>query len=345
MNPTNFAELTTLGVGGPATQLVTVTTRDEFVTAFRDITLGHDEWFILGGGSNVVVADAGLDYPVIRVATRGITVTTDADSVLVDVEAGEEWDAVVAHCVDAGWAGIEALSGIPGTAGAAPIQNIGAYGAELSEVLDSIEFIHESTGEIERLAAPELDLGYRHSRIKAGELRGAVLSVRLRLTPSSASQPIRYSQLAGALGVELGQSVELADVRTAVLRVRSAKSMVFSVDDVDSHSAGSFFMNPVVRSEFARDLPQFAPRFEAGVGADGSQLVKLSAAWLIEHSGIGRGFSLAGSNAAVSSKHTLAIVNRGGATADQVMELARFIELRVQQTFGVNLVAEPTYLD
>ncbi len=344
MNPVTFAELTTLGVGGPATQLVTVTTRDEFVTAFRDITMGHDEWLILGGGSNIVVADAGLDYPVIRVATRGITEQVDSDTVLVDVEAGENWDDLVAHCVSAGWAGIEALSGIPGTVGAAPIQNIGAYGAELSEVLDSIEFIHESTGEIERLAAAKLELGYRHSRIKSGELRGAVLSVRLRLVAANTSQPIRYSQLADALSVELGQTVALADVRAAVLRVRAAKSMVFSASDLDSHSAGSFFMNPVVRSEFARDLPQFAPRFDAGVNADGTAMVKLSAAWLIEHSGIGRGFSLAGSNAAVSSKHTLAIVNRGGATAEQVMELARFIELRVQQTFGVNLVAEPTYL-
>lgn len=344
MNPTTFSELTTLGVGGPASQLVTVTTRDEFVTAFRDITLRDDEWFILGGGSNIVVADEGLDYPVIRVATRGITEHPEAGAVLVDAEAGEKWDTLVAHCVSAGLAGIEALSGIPGTVGAAPIQNIGAYGAELADVLDSLEFIHESTGEIERITAAQLELGYRHSRIKSGELRGAVLSVRLRLHASDESQPIRYTQLAEALGVELGQTAALAAVRDAVLRVRSAKSMVFAAEDVDSHSAGSFFMNPVVRTEFARDLPQSAPRYDAGPGVDGTPMVKLSAAWLIENSGINRGFSLAGSSAAVSSKHTLAIVNRGGATAEQVMELARFIELRVQQTFGVNLVAEPTYL-
>lgn len=344
MTPTTFAELTTLGVGGPARELVTVTTRDEFVTAFRDITMGNDEWLILGGGSNVVVADAGLEYPVIRVATSGIEVRADGNTVIVDAEAGELWDDLVARCVADGYAGIEALSGIPGTVGAAPIQNIGAYGAELADVLDSIDFIHESTGEIQKLTAGELDLGYRHSAIKSGELRGAVLAVRLRLTPSDQSHPIRYSQLADALDVNVGDTAALADVRAAVLRVRSAKGMVYSHDDVDSHSAGSFFMNPVVRAEFARELPVAAPRFDAGVTDQGTPLVKLSAAWLIENAGILRGFSLAGSSAAVSSKHTLAIVNRGGATAEQVLELARFIELRVQQTFGVNLVAEPQSL-
>lgn len=345
MNPTTFAELTTLGVGGPAPELVTVTTRDEFVSAFRDITMASDDWLILGGGSNVVVADTGLDYPVIRVATRGIVVHKDADGVIIEAEAGEQWDDLVARCVADGYAGIEALSGIPGTVGAAPIQNIGAYGAELGDVLDSLDFIHESTGDIQRLTADDLDLGYRHSAIKSGALRGAVLAVRLRLTESNTSHIIRYSQLADALGVQVGDTAALADVRDAVLRVRAAKGMVYSLDDPDSHSAGSFFMNPVVRAEFARDLPAEAPRFDAGVTEQGAPLVKLSAAWLIEHSGISRGFSLVGSSAAVSSKHTLAIVNRGGATADQVMELARFIELRVQQTFGVNLVAEPTYLD
>ncbi len=325
MTGTPLSELTTLGVGGPASELIQVSTREELVAAFRDVCAEHDEWRVLGGGSNIVVADAGVNAPVIRIRTRGIDAmdSPQPGKVRVRAEAGEGWDDLVAWAVSKGFAGLESLSGIPGTVGAAPIQNIGAYGAELADTLVSIEWLDENTGEIETLSATDLQLGYRSSILKHGMRRGIVVSVLLELSTDI-------------------PAAELAATRAEVLKVRASKGMVLS-DDPDSRSAGSFFMNPIVRETFARDLPADAPRYPAGRTESGESLVKLSAAWLIDNAGIRKGFALPGSNAAVSSKHTLAITNRGGATSAQVWELARFIELRVQQTFGINLVPEPSY--
>ncbi len=330
-----LAELTTLRVGGEARELLSPATTEELVATAREVWGAGEPWLALGGGSNLLVADEGFDGTVIRVLTRGI----EHDGWTLRVAAGEPWDAVVAHAVGNGLAGIEALSGIPGSAGAAPVQNIGAYGQELSEVLDSLDFLDAATGERVRLTASELELGYRSSALKQGR-RGIVLSLDLRLETSPLSAPIAYDQLAQALGVAPGERVPLADARAAVLTLRASKGMVLDPADPDSVSAGSFFTNPIVTENFARALPDDAPHWILDPDAPESP-VKLSAAWLIERAGIRRGFSLPGSRAAIGSKHTLALVNTGGATAEDIVELARYVHLRVLSEFGVRLQPEP----
>ena len=362
----SLAGLTTLGIGGPAARLLEPATRAELVEQTLATWGSPEDWLLLGGGSNVVIADEGFDCDVIRVATRGMTVARadGARPVRLTVEAGEPWDDVVAYAVANGWSGIEALSGIPGSAGAAPVQNIGAYGQELSSSLVAIDFLDFDTGGLVRVTAPELGLGYRTSSLKRGRL-GLVVSLELALAddPSAGSgrraglsQPIAYAQLASALNVRIGDRVPVAELRAAVLELRASKGMLWDRADPDSASAGSFFTNPVVTEQFARTLPAEAPRWPTApeeaarvlpIGADvppivrGEYLVKLSAAWLIERSGIERGFAIPGSRAAVSSKHTLAIVNRGGATATEVAQLAGYIRTRVLAEFGVNLQPEP----
>jgi UDP-N-acetylmuramate dehydrogenase len=355
---TSLAELTTLGIGGPAARLVQPATRDELIDETLAVWGSPEDWLLLGGGSNVVIADEGFDGDVIRVATRGLRATRVEGSrpVRLTVEAGEPWDDVVAHAVTNGWSGIEALSGIPGLAGAAPVQNIGAYGQELSSSLVAIDFLDFDTGKLRRVAAAELGLGYRTSSLKRG-LLGLVVSLELALADEGAlSQPIAYAQLAAALNVRIGDRVPVSELRSAVLELRGAKGMLWDPADPDAASAGSFFTNPVVTEQFARGLPADAPRWPTApeeaarvlpLGADiphivrGEYLVKLSAAWLIERAGITRGFAIPGSRAAVSSKHTLAIVNRGGATAADVVQLAGYIQTRVLAEFGVNLQPEP----
>ena len=356
---TDLRELTTLRVGGPADRLLEPATRDELIAAALELWSGVDDWLVLGGGSNVVVADEGVDGDVLHVVTRGISAQPGDDgTVRLLVEAGEPWDAVVAHAVENGLAGIEALSGIPGTAGAAPIQNIGAYGQELGERLTSIDFLDFGTGEVQRLDASELGLEYRSSALKHGRL-GVVLGIELGLAASTdgLSRPIAYDQLAKALGVGLGARVPLAEVRAAVIALRASKGMILDAADPDSVSAGSFFTNPIVSENFARGLPSDAPRWPTEperppqvlplgspippAPASGEYLVKLSAAWLIERTGIPRGFALPGSGAAISSKHTLSIINRGQATADDIVQLAGYVQTRVMSEFGVTLVPEP----
>lgn len=376
MSTQRLADLTTMRVGGPADETLTAHTRDELIE--RSIALWErgDDWLLLGGGSNTVIADEGYPGPVLLVRTSGIEQVADpellAGSIRIRVEAGHDWDALVAECAERGWAGIEALSGIPGMAGAAPVQNIGAYGQELSDVLHSIEFLDAATYEPRRMLAAELELAYRDSVIKQG-LEGVVLSIDLVLAdaavgageagPEPLSEPIRFAQLATALGVEQGQRMPLRVVRDTVLRLRASKGMVLDEADHDTWSAGSFFTNPIVTERFARGLPENAPRFPVSDGepevavttfdelAAGQPLrtpptprerrVKLSAAWLIEHAGVPKGYRLPGSGASVSTKHTLAITNRGAASAADIGELARFIVQRVQQEFGLVLVPEP----
>jgi UDP-N-acetylmuramate dehydrogenase len=361
-SPRELRELTTLRVGGPADRVLEPATRDELVAAALEIWSGVDDWLVLGGGSNVVVSDDGIEGAVLHVVTRGVTQQPhDEGSVRLLIEAGEPWDAVVAYAVENGLAGIEALSGIPGSAGAAPIQNIGAYGQELSESLIGIDFLDFGTGEVQSLPASELGLGYRSSALKNGRL-GVVLGIELRLTasPDRLSRPVAYEQLAKALGVELGARVPLAEVRSAVMALRASKGMILDAADPDSVSAGSFFTNPIVSEHFARGLPSDAPRWPTepepparvlplgspipAAPAHDDYLVKLSAAWLIEHAGVVRGFALPGSRAAISSKHTLSIVNRGGATADEIAQLANFIQTRVMSEFGVVLQPEPVLI-
>jgi len=256
--------MTTLRVGGPAARLVSATSRDEVVAAAREAWGNVEEVLLLGGGSNLVIADEGFDGTVIRIATRGIERLADANDphpVRLRVEAGEPWDEVVAFAVEQGLGGIEALSGIPGTTGAAPIQNIGAYGEQLSETLVAIDFLDYETGQVERLEASELDLGYRTSSLKLGR-QGVVLAIELGFAQADGlSAPVSYDQLASTLGVSVGTRVGLADARAAVLALRASKGMVLDPADPDSVSAGSFFTNPIVSESFARGLPTEAPRW------------------------------------------------------------------------------------
>ncbi|MBY0176936.1 UDP-N-acetylmuramate dehydrogenase [Curtobacterium herbarum] len=335
MAETTLAELTTLRVGGPAGRLLVADTTDELVAHVVDAWADEDDWLVLGGGSNLLVADQGFPGTVVVVRTRGVDAVPDADGVTVRVAAGEPWDAFIATTVERGWTGLEALSGIPGTVGAAPVQNIGAYGVELSDVLTAVDFLDAETGERSWVPASELALGYRTSTLKHGR-RGVVLTVEFRLgTASDEGVPVRYAQLAGSLGVELGTLVAPADVRAEVLRLRGSKGMVLDDADPDTWSAGSFFTNPIVSAGFAQTMPDDAPRWPAGDD------VKLSAAWLIEHAGVHRGYGVPGSRAGISTKHTLALTNRGGATAAQVAELARYVQVTVANRFGVTLVPEP----
>ena len=360
-----LAALTTLRVGGPAARLVEATTTDELVDAVLEAQAHDDEWLVLGGGSNVLVGDQGVDGTVIRVMTRGIERLPDVEGsrrpVRLRVAAGEPWDDLVAHTVGEGFAGLEALSGIPGSTGAAPIQNIGAYGQEIGESLVAVEILDLVSGERRRVPAPELELGYRASVIKAGR-PWVVLSVDLALerNDGARSRPVAYAQLADSLGVAIGERAPVAGVRSAVIRLRASKGMVLDENDPDSVSAGSFFTNPIVSGAFARTLPTDAPRFATApepralavpLGAEPvpppepvDAPVKLSAAWLIERAGITRGFSLGASRAAVSKKHTLAITNTGGATAAEIAELARYIQTRVLSQFGVMLHPEPVFV-
>jgi UDP-N-acetylmuramate dehydrogenase len=356
---TTLAELTTMRVGGPARAMVAPETPEQLVEETLAVWASGEPWLVLGGGSNLVVADDGFEGTVIRVLTRGIErVAEHGDRVRLRVQAGEPWESLVAYTVDNGLAGIEALSGIPGSCGAAPVQNIGAYGQEIASSLVSIDFLDYLSGDKQTLSAADLDFGYRTSALKRGT-QGVViaLEVELRRSDDGLGDPVAYAQLASSLGVSLGDRVELRAVRDTVIALRTSKGMVLDPADPDSVSCGSFFTNPIVGENFARTLPEQAPRWAnspepapvavplgeepAAPPVQTDFRVKLSAAWLIEKAGIGRGFSLPGSRAAISSKHTLAIVNRGGATAAEVAELGRFVQTRVFSEFGVRMMAEP----
>ena len=338
---TALRDLTTIGVGGVPERLVVAHNRDELVAGALEIWREADEWLILGGGSNLVVADEIPHIQVLQVATKGVesTLIPGTNRVSLRVEAGENWDDLVAGTVQAGLAGLEALSGIPGSVGASPVQNIGAYGTEVANIITRIGFLDFLSGETVVIEGADLGFGYRDSVLKRGKL-GVVLWVEFELENlGGLSQPIAFDQLAKALAVEIGSQVPVAQVREAVLKLRASKGMVLDTTDPDTSSCGSFFTNPIVTDRHARTLPASAPRWETP--DDDGLTVKLSAAWLIENAGIPKGFRVAGSNAAVSSKHTLAITNRGGATAGQILELAEFIQARVSNTFGVNLQPEP----
>lgn len=369
---TPFSSLTTMRVGGPAERMLIAESSDELVRYAQQLWDEDEPWMLLGGGSNTVVCDEGFEGTVLLVRNTGIERIDDpaipTGTLRLRIQAGQDWDELVAACVENGWSGIEALSGIPGLAGAAPVQNIGAYGQELSDVLHSITFLDLERGEVRRIPAGELQLAYRDSAIKEGDLQGVVLSIDLLLAENEdrdnpLSAPIAYGQLADALGVSLGERVSIRELRRSVLRLRASKGMVLDADDRDSWSSGSFFTNPIVTEKEARALPPEAPRFPIGDDdpepavtsfeelaaglplrvpeVQPERMVKLSAAWLIQHSGIDREFRLPGSGAAISSKHTLAITNRGGASAADVAELARYVVQRVQSEFGVTLVPEP----
>ena len=330
-----LADHTTLRVGGPARRMITVETEAELVEAVADLDANAEPLLVLGGGSNVLVADAGFDGTVVKIATQGIAEDTAACSgAVITVAAGEPWDPLVSYAIERGWRGIEAMSGIPGLVGATPIQNVGAYGAEVSELISVVRTLDRSTGRRKTFFPIECGFGYRTSRFKSDPGRFVILSVTFQLRLGSMSQPIRYPELARVLGVEVGQRVSAAEVRQAVLALRSAKGMVLVEDDHDTWSAGSFFTNPILSQAKALALPADAPRFSQ---ADG--MVKTSAAWLIEQAGFDKGYGRGA--ARLSAKHTLALTNRGSASAAELLSLAREIRAGVQAKFGIELVPEP----
>ncbi|WP_232680647.1 UDP-N-acetylmuramate dehydrogenase [Nocardioides sp. R-C-SC26] len=341
-----LADHTTLRLGGPAREWVRATTEDQVLDAVRTADDRGTPVLVLGGGSNLVVADAGFDGLVVQVATRGVSSDLDdvdepgaaCGGVLVEVAAGEVWDDVVAEAVARGWAGVEALAGIPGSTGATPIQNVGAYGQEVAQTIARVRCYDRVERRVRTLAASECEFGYRHSRFKAEAGRFVVLQVVFQLRVGSLSYPVAYAELARALGVEVGGRAPLADVRDAVLALRRGKGMVLDPADHDTWSAGSFFTNPVVPSDV---VPAGAPRWPVVTdGADG--LVKTSAAWLIEHAGFGKGHG--GSAVALSGKHTLALTNRGVATTGDLLALAAEVRDGVHRVFGITLVPEPVLL-
>ncbi|PUA82590.1 UDP-N-acetylmuramate dehydrogenase [Nocardioides currus] len=338
--PDLLADHTTLRLGGPARDWVRATTEQELVDAVSAADAAGTPVLVLGGGSNLVVADTGFDGLVVEVATSGITPDTDdtdgvCGGVLVRVAAGETWDDLVATAVERGWVGIEALSGIPGSVGATPIQNVGAYGQEVSQTIASVRVWDRRLNGIRTFAAADCGFGYRHSRFKADAGRHVVLSVDFQLPAGALGAPVAYAELARTLGVEAGERAPLASVRDAVLGLRAGKGMVLDADDHDTWSAGSFFTNPFLSAEQADALPADAPRWPQPDGT-----TKTSAAWLIERAGFGKGFDVGGP-ASLSTKHTLALTNRGGASTDDLLALARAVRDGVERAFGVRLVNEP----
>jgi UDP-N-acetylmuramate dehydrogenase len=333
-----LAELTTLRLGGPARSVLEVETESDFVDAVRIADEAGDPVLIVAGGSNLVVADEGFDGTVVVVRTMGVDVSDDAcGGLAVTVQAGEPWDDLVARAVEAGWLGIEALSGIPGSSGATPIQNVGAYGQEVGQTIASVRTFDRYEREFRTFPAASCGFGYRTSVFKHDAPRFAVLSVTFQFRRGGLGLPIAYAQLAEALDVEVGARVPTSDVRAAVLDLRRSKGMVLDAADHDTWSAGSFFTNPVLHEGSASALPDDAPSYPQ---ADGS--VKTSAAWLIEHAGFGRGHLGPGGRVALSAKHTLALTNRGTGTTEDLLGLAREIRNGVRERFGVDLVPEPT---
>jgi UDP-N-acetylmuramate dehydrogenase len=313
-----LAELTTLRLGGPAASYVEVRSEAELIDAARAAAL------IMAGGSNLVVADAGVPGPVVRIATRGI----ERDGARLTVAAGEDWDALVAQCVADGLQGFECLSGIPGSVGATPIQNVGAYGQEVAETIVSVRVFDRETGRVEDMTAADCGFEYRSSIFKYHDRR-VVLSVTFQLREATESGPLRYAELARTLGIAPGGTAPLAAVREAVLGLRRGKGMVIDPADPDSVSAGSFFTNPILS-----EVPEGAPAWPEPDGR-----LKTSAAWLIERAGFHRGYG--NGRVGISTKHTLALVNRGGATTADLMALAHEIAAGVRDRFGIALHPEP----
>ena len=333
-----LADMTTLRVGGPARRVIHAATAEDLIDAVTTADVAGEPVLLVGGGSNLLVADAGFPGTVVRIGTRGVRVEPGgAGRVRVRVSAGEPWDAVVATAVESGWSGIEALSGIPGSSGATPIQNVGAYGAEVDRVIESLEVLDRRTGDVGLMAPGEAGFGYRSSALKRTPGRWVVLSVTMDLALDALGAPVRYAELAGLLGLEVGGRAPATAVREAVLELRRGKGMILDESDHDTWSAGSFFTNPILSAAEADALPGAAPRFDQ---PDGS--IKTSAAWLITHAGFPRGFAVRpGARATLSTKHSLALTNRGGATAEDLLELARAVRAGVVERFGIILESEP----
>jgi UDP-N-acetylmuramate dehydrogenase len=332
---TPLSELTTLRVGGVARNLVQPASEEEIVDTVRGVDAKQELLLVLGAGSNLVVSDDGFGGVVVRVGNRGVAL----NDVQLAVSAGEPWDELVAGCVADGLSGLECLSGIPGLTGATPIQNVGAYGQEVAQTIVCVRVYDRNAGEVVELSPEQCGFGYRSSAFKRSS-RHVVLAVTFTLERSSAAQPIRYPELAAMLGVAVGERPPLGEVREAVLKLRRGKGMVLDPDDPDSVSAGSFFLNPLVPVEVMRSAQKrLGGEVDMPAWPQEDGTVKLSAAWLLERAGFTRGYGTG--RAGISSKHTLAIVNRGGASAKEIVALARELRDGVQEAFGVTLIPEP----
>ncbi|MPR00469.1 UDP-N-acetylmuramate dehydrogenase [Modestobacter sp. I12A-02628] len=350
----SLADLTTLGVGGPVGHLVEVADAASLVAAVRAADDAGRPLLLLGGGSNLVAPDAGWPGDVVLVRSRGVHQVpgplpapagatagsdagpVDAGAVLLEVQAGEPWDDLVAETVRRGLAGVEALSGIPGSTGATPVQNVGAYGQEVSQTIVAVRVFDRTAGTEQVLTPADCGFAYRDSRLKQQPGRYVVLTVTFALQPGPLSAPVGYAELARRLGVQVGERAPLEQVREAVLGLRRGKGMVWDPADPDSRSAGSFFTNPVVADAVAAAVPD-CPSWPAGAGRR-----KLSAGWLVEHAGFGRGTREG--RVGTSSRHSLALTTEPGATAAELIAFAARVVTAVEQRFGVTLVPEPTVL-
>ena len=368
VEPIRLSALTTLQTGAAPERMLEATTTAELVDALQDVWARGDDWFVLGGGSNLFVGDEPFEGTVIRVLTRGIEElpSPHPGRIRLRAQAGHGWDDLVAYAVQHGYAGLEAMSGIPGTVGAAPVQNIGAYGQEIQETLAEVELLDEHTSEIVTVPASDLGLGFRTSVFKhhygsEPQRRAVILSITVDLAVAG-ERVVRGAQLRRALGLESDEPVPLSWVRERILSTRASKGMLLDANDPDTHGVGSFFQNAIVPESVARALPPECPQWPVTPDLDAVTVipltsydglvpqpvqtqkraeVKVSAAWLIEQAGIRKGFKLPRSRASVSTKHALALTNRGGASAAEVSELARFIQSRVHSEFGLVLQPEP----
>ncbi|MDO5678492.1 MAG: UDP-N-acetylmuramate dehydrogenase [Propionibacteriaceae bacterium] len=329
-----LAEHTTLRVGGPADRFVVATTERELIDTVMECDQRGEPVLVLGGGSNLLIADEGFRGTVVRVATTGINAdVSSCGGAAVRVAAGENWDTFVAHAVANEWIGVETLSGIPGSVGATPIQNLGAYGADVSQTITSVRTWDRQENTQRTFPVVDCGFGYRTSRFKREPGRYLVLEVGFQFQLGSLGLPIAYPELANRLETVPGKRVEAAKVREAVLEIRRGKGMVLDAADHDSWSAGSFFTNPILSAEEAESLPAEAPRFPDAEGR-----VKTSAAWLIQHAGFAKGHGAG--EARLSTKHVLALTNRGAATASDLVALATEVRSGVEERFGIRLVPE-----
>jgi UDP-N-acetylmuramate dehydrogenase len=327
-----LAQWTTLRLGGPPRAFVEATSRAELYESVASADRSNTAVLVLGGGSNLVVADAGFDGTAVHVAGRGQVVGGSACAgAELTVEAGEGWDDLVARTIDEQWIGVEALSGIPGTVGAVPIQNVGAYGQEVSETISSVHVYDRLQRRTRMMFASDCRFGYRTSVFKQDPGRYVVGAVTFSFRLGDMGEPIRYAELARVLGVQVGERVPSADVRRAVLALRAGKGMVLDADDRDTWSVGSFFTNPFVPPDA---VPAGAPAYPQPGGT-----VKTSAAWLIEQAGFGKGYG--NQRVRISAKHSLALTNRGGASTADLLALAAEIRDGVQRRFAITLEPEP----
>jgi len=329
---TELSKYTSFRVGGPATKIVQVSTQAQIIAAIEDA--GDTPILIMGDGTNVLIADKGFEGTVIRISNNSVQSEVDACSgATLTIGAGEDWDSFVQTTITSGFAGLETLSGIPGTVGASPIQNIGAYGHEVSEFVTRVRSYDRQEKAIKTFTNSECQFSYRNSYFKAHPGRYVVLDVQFQLRRGEFSDPITYLELAKKLGIELGDKASVIATREAVLQLRASKGMLLTADDHDSWSAGSFFTNPIISQQIADTLPNAAPKWPLNDGR-----VKISAAWLIENAGIHKGDEVGG--ARISTKHVLALTNSGDATASDIAELAKRARNQVREIFGISLEAE-----